>query len=430
MILSAKRKKRVLLIADVGTRANGYYHVGDEAMLYQNYLLYRQAADFDQTLLSWTISHDYLDVDERPSFQLRAGEAGLAQAGALLAQIERRRRLAFPPLPAELKEYVEIMREQDLIHIIGGGNLNSLYPRGLCTRALVLLLADALHKPVLVTGQTIGPFNQPGHQALARRALDLAKIITVRDPSFSEKTLKALGVHKPQIRVGLDDAFFLEPAAPDAIEPFWLPDAGSESRLRVGVSIHTAENAALQTRVARALEQLARHFPIQVYFIPHHLVNNDQKFDVPFMRGIAAQIPAEIPCRVITRRDLIENAEPVKERLVKGLTAAMDVVLATRYHALVFALSSGVPALALNHSEYTRIKNLGLLEILFAERAADYAVSIDELEVEALAGKLRQLLAQRATIRAALRDQRAVHAGESQLNLALAKSLLQLPRAA
>lgn len=427
----ANEEKRVLLVGDVGRRDDGFYHIGDEAMVYQNYSLYRRAGDFEVNLFSWALTHDYMDAGEYHFWEMPIGREGWQRILRLVEQAEQRERFPSWRFPNELKDHLELLRKQDLVHISGGGNLNSYFPKQLYTSALIVLLAKVLGKPVLITGQTIGPLAEPTDRSVANRALDAANVITVRDRRVSIALLKELDVCRPQMHVALDDAFFLEGSPASTLEPFWLPSSPGRTPLRVGVSVHSRDvGARLQGILASSLNDLARRVPIEVYFIPHIIVTDDTKHDVPFMRGISARLDAEVPQRVISCQDLTENREPAKERLVKALTGAMDIVIATRYHALVFAIGSGVPALALNEKEYNRAKSLGLLQMVFEDRAEDYALDMPRASSGDLVDKLSRLIEHRVRIRETLLERRLAWSGRADLNLKLARELLGVePRA-
>lgn len=423
---SKVRKKRVLLVGDVGRRRDGFYHVGDEATLYQNYSLYCRAGDFDLTLLSWALTHDYMELSEHEFWEMPTGQEGWQRVVGIVEQAKRWKHLPFLKYSPESRICFELIRDQDLIHILGGGNLNSIFPVQLYSRALIMLLAKVLGKPVLVTGQTIGPLDSPTDREAARCALNAVEVITVRDSGVSPSLIKELGISHPQLHIGLDDAYFIEGSPSSALDPFWLSRTPGRMPLRVGVSVHLNDDTVpLRQVLAHALNELALSTPIEVYFIPHIVMSQDTRRDVPFMRDISTRLSTDIPQRAITCQDLMKHPEPAKERLVKSLTAAMDVVVATRYHALVFALSSGVPVLALNSGEYYNGKNLGLLEMVFEDRAGDYALDLSrEFSVE-LDHKLGWVIEGRERIHQTLMAKRRSWSERSDNNLKLAQELLR-----
>ncbi|HEY6041817.1 MAG TPA: polysaccharide pyruvyl transferase family protein, partial [Anaerolineae bacterium] len=138
---------------------------------------------------------------------------------------------------------------------------------------------------------------------------------------------------------------------------------------------------------------------------------------------VACRLDPTVSHRIVTRKDLIEHPEPRKEKIVKGLTAAMDMVITTRYHGLVFALSSGVPALAINLDGYYETKNCGLLDLIF-ESSHDYALAGAALTGERLAERVMWLRGNRALIRSKLETRRTAAREMQDLNLTLANRLL------
>ena len=56
---------------------------------------------------------------------------------------------------------------------------------------------------------------------------------------------------------------------------------------------------------------------------------------------------------------IVKESGSTPAEVVKLATANMNVVISSRYHGLVFALSSNVPALAINYDKYYSVKNNG-----------------------------------------------------------------------
>lgn len=420
-------KRSVLLVGDVGMRDNGYYHVGDEAMLYQNYLLYERAGNFQTSTLTWATTPIHRFGNEHNFWEMPTGKEGGARIAELCRQARRWQRFPFLRVSTRLKEYIGLIAAQDLVHISGGGNLNSLFPRELYARALVIRLAKILGKPILVTSQTIGPLTDEADKRVAGTSLDAASVITVRDRNFSPRVLEELGVTGPQISIAPDDAFFLEPPPRDLLAPYLIPGRNETGKLKVGVSLHrwaTGASGALSQIVTGALVELAEQIPLEVYFIPHLFMDNNALDDGLYMREIADRLPPEIARRVITREDIERYPHPIKEPLIKGLTAAMELVIATRYHALVFALSSGVPALALNYDDYYATKNRGVLELMWEEDAGAFDLCVNDLTAGALAAKLRRLVAERRGMGATLLAKRAELEPLANANLQFANRLV------
>ncbi len=415
--------KRVLLVGDVGEKIPGWYHIGDEAMVYQNYWLYRRAGNFEITLLTWNEARDSLEAACERLWQMPTGAKGAHEIDRLLYRARWHSRLPLIPISPLLAKYIELIRAHDLIHISGGGNLNSLFPLELYVRALLVQLAKLFNKPVLASSQTIGPLTSVDDERVLLRVLNSLDILTLRDARQSRELVRRLVPTHPRISVEIDDAFFLDPIPFNALAPFWISPPEDSRALRVGISLQP-DGKCIADAIVQALNRLAEHRRLEIHFIPHLIVANDQTDDVPYMKQIAARTGEHIRHRVITGADLYDHPEPHKEKIIKGLTGAMDILLATRYHALVFALSSGVPALALNLGAYYATKNLGLLEMILGEHATDYALDAADVTASQIVERLQRLDAQREPIRTTLQNRRAKRAPLRDLNVRLADELI------
>lgn len=358
---------RVLIVADVGARVPGFFHVGDEAMFRACCAVHAKRSARISAFTWSPERHAVLGVHALPWFAVPSrngaeASAYLVEVAAAVSKVPNERGTA--AVAPGLGRLVDIVAAQDLLHIAGGGNVNSHYPRELYARALLATMARSLGVPVLMTSQTLGPVAAEDEQALAAllHAVDRA---TVRDG----ESLALAHRLAPGLRVShdLDDAFF-DDARPDVSE--LVPRADADGAIRVGVSLHPwggASGPQLAAKLGAALRDLASSHRIQVYCIPHVIVPGDQGFDVPLMELLRAEVGPSVPCRVFCDADLRLHPAREKDALVRQLTAAMDVVIASRYHAVVFGLATGVPSLGLAYDSYYLQK----LEGAFAAMSLD-----------------------------------------------------------
>ena len=84
--------------------------------------------------------------------------------------------------------------------------------------------------------------------------------------------------------------------------------------------------------------------------------------------------------------------EPLPPALLKSACGLMDVFLATRMHSGVFALSAGVPTLAVGYLSKTR----GIMETLGLQK---WVLEIESLEEEVLWATLQALWEERHAVR-------------------------------
>lgn len=97
----------------------------------------------------------------------------------------------------------------DALHMVGGGYLTDTFPEVLVE---VFCLALAFHqqgKPILLTGQQVGPFQSRVLRAHTRRLLNCARFAGLREPTGSVELCKQCGLDPRRFRVMGDDSFGL-----------------------------------------------------------------------------------------------------------------------------------------------------------------------------------------------------------------------------
>ncbi|WP_196280061.1 polysaccharide pyruvyl transferase family protein [Catellatospora paridis] len=257
----------------------------------------------------------------------------------------------------------------DAVVIAGGGNLSSLWPELILERVAIGRLAGAFNKPLVVSGQTVGPAFTARDGALVAELLGRARFVGVRDDA-SVDIVRRLGVPQERIFRTVDDAAFLVPAETEVVE--WLP-----ARPYCLVTFSGHEGAVPFTEIVPAIARLLDHVAdaggLEIVFLPHEGVDaDDTSGDGAVHRHIAAAM--QQPSRALP---ILPNG--VSAELARR--AALSV--SSRYHPAVFAASAGVPALAVSVDDYTDHKlsgalgSFGQLEGLFS------AISLGLGDVEA-----------------------------------------------
>jgi polysaccharide pyruvyl transferase CsaB len=224
------------------------------------------------------------------------------------------------------------------LFVSGGGSLlqdvtsahSPLYYLGL------IQFSQLTRRPVVVLAQGIGPLRRPALRRLTGRVLNGVARITVRDPE-SRAELEALGVRRPPVEVTADPVFALAPA-PEARGRELLAGSGcrDESR-RIGISLRPWPG------IDRVLADLAAALDLA---LAHE--------------GASEARPVLLPLQL--REDVA-----VCQRLAKALGGApvlgvaptpaewlavmgcLDLVIAVRLHALIFAATMGVPFLGISY---------------------------------------------------------------------------------
>lgn len=266
--------------------------------------------------------------------------------GALVPRIRRPARVALhaeriarEPLSEEVHAFLAWLLAADAVVVSGRGGLADVFRDDGLRMLSLLRLGAGLGVRTALMGQGVGPVEDGELRARMAEVLPRMDLIAVRERMLAPRLLQSLGVPADRAPVTGDDA--LEPAYRLRREE----PAGSG----IGVSLRVAGYAAVSAGTASAAAELladaaARHdsaltaVPVSMYAHESDTGTLERLLDV--------------------------NGEPVEDP-----TAAIEragscrVVVAGSYHAAVFALAQGVPAVGLAASPYYRAKFDGLADL-------------------------------------------------------------------
>jgi len=179
--------------------------------------------------------------------------------------------------------------------------------------------------------------------AKARSILPRAGVVAVREAVFGPARLGALGVGRDRVVVTGDDALALA-----------LPVVGDDRAKAIGVSLRLGRSSDVAPEVIPVLRAVLRYeavrrgarlLPIPIAF---HSASNDPSVLRDLLSG-AAEIAND--CRQLeTTGALLEQ------------TSRCRVVVTGAYHAAVFALGMGIPAVALAYNDEYFEKFRGLAD--------------------------------------------------------------------
>lgn len=228
----------------------------------------------------------------------------------------------------------------DVVFSCGGGNLTSAWPEVLEARLYLFRWAIRLKKKLILVSQTLGPFSDE-HKLLCQKVLSKASWIGVRDKQFS---CQQIGL---PVQFAVDDAVFLEPAHTDATKKLVV-----ENQPILALSLRDCNGLLLEKKqiVAKTISKIALDKRFQTVFIPHHIPQGDVR--------IAQELKA-----MWSSTSNFTIIEPIQTASVlKAITKESQLVVTMRYHQLIFALSTGVPAVGIYFNEYTQAKLKGAFE--------------------------------------------------------------------
>ena len=232
-----------------------------------------------------------------------------------------------------LAAYLEALHDADLFVLSGRGGFSDAFPDEALVNLEELRLAKALGARTAAMSLGVGPLSDPYLRRRAAAILPSVDLVAVRESTFSPGILTALGVPAERIVTTGDDALApLDSAADDAADAI-----GVNVRVVAYAGTTSEDVEALSSVVASLSAALgAPLVPVPISTHPHE----DDSARLEDL-GISGPAPSD-PAGVI------------------ALARRCRVVVTGSYHAAVFALGQGIPAVCLAASPYYELKFGGL----------------------------------------------------------------------
>ena len=340
---------RIVVIGDVGV-LDDMVHIGDEAMFDELVHQMRARGIDDITAVSsnpaetsarygvsavpgigYRTQRTREELDARMDLVLRtaAGDSGLLAPDDTAHAV------------------IEAIRESDGVAVSGGGNMASTWPSHIFERGTIGEIARLLGKPLVVSGQTIGPELTVADGELVARLLSSADLVGLRE-SPSRDLCLALGVPADLLTTTVDDASFVSDQQVEA------DAAPSDPYCLVSLSTHVGseDRAAFQQATAELLDGIAAETGLDIVFFAHFasLVAGEARGDTVMHNAVIERMTATASTAVTS--DSVSAAR---------LARSAALVVSSRYHPAVFAVSGGVPTIGIPVDGYTTTKLTGAL---------------------------------------------------------------------
>jgi polysaccharide pyruvyl transferase WcaK-like protein len=240
--------------------------------------------------------------------------------------------------------FMDLMRRADLFLMTGCGAVNDVW----MTNAVRILdtsdLALRLGIPTAMVGQGIGPMHDSALLEAAARVLPRVWFIGLREGKFSGPLLARLGVDAARVQVTGDDAIELA-----------YQERPTELGGNIGVNLRRADYVGIPEDVVATcreiLKRKAQGHGARLLGLPISHFRGES--DSEALRQVFGDPGAEFD-------DGARLNCPLK---IIRQTRDCRVVVTASYHAAVFALAMGVPAIGIMHSDYYRQKFEGLTDL-------------------------------------------------------------------
>jgi colanic acid/amylovoran biosynthesis protein len=288
---------------------------------------------------------------------------------------------------AELDLFLDWAGGADLVVVVGAGLLTDEFALAALTVLELLEWTAARGAATAMMAQGIGPLSDPSLRAAAGRVLPRVGLICLREERAGGPILRSLGVPEDRVVTTGDDAIELAFAARCPVP------SGSALGLSLRVARYSKVDEDQVETVGSVLGRLGDAHGAEIVPLPISGYVNERDAEV-IARAIGHDAGAvRAP---VTPADVIERIHQCR------------VVVTGSYHAAVFALAQGIPAVGLAGSEYYVDKFLGLadqfdghcstvlldapdLALRLEEAVTDAWSSADELAPKLVAAAERQL---------------------------------------
>jgi polysaccharide pyruvyl transferase WcaK-like protein len=282
---------------------------------------------------------------------------------------------------------VQAVHAADLVVASGGGYITDSWWWHAAGVLSLLSLAQRLGKPTAMFGQGIGPIRQRVLRAQARAVLPRLAVLGLREEQIGRDLALSFGARPGAVLVTGDDALEL-------IAGTSAPDGRA-----LGVNVRVSGYAGVDPTAAAAIGDLllesAGDFQADIVALPVSRYAADA--DLAAIRALLRARPG--------RSDIVLHDLTAPEALVTAAARCRAIVTGS-YHAAVFGLAQGVPAVCLTKSSYYDAKFAGL-RALFPGTCS--VVSLGQSDC---AGRLRAAIHEAwhlpAAARAAARDAAAL----------------------
>jgi len=257
-----------------------------------------------------------------------------------------------------------------------------------------LYIAMSFGRPVVLFGQTIGPFKTWGWlvKLFLRRC---AAIIARDDPTV--EYLRHIGIPQELVHRSVDSAFFLAPlSTEDASEAAKSAGYDPETEVTVGITVSQlmemrykrknseAINRSFAQVMARAIDAIVARYDCRVILFPHVIGPREFLDDRIMARRVRDLVEGKASVLVVN-----EDLDP---RLIKAMIGQCDAFIGCRMHSNIAALTMCVPTLAISYS----VKYRGIMGMLGQQHRV---IEIQNLDDEILVTKFDEIWQHRDSIR-------------------------------
>lgn len=263
------------------------------------------------------------------------------------------------PLPNYLQDIASLYQDADLIIPVGGGYIRSV--AGLRNTAVLFfvihpfLFSYILRKPTIAYTQSVGPFGDAFQEYMAKFAVKRLDGIVVRE-KISLALLQKWGITK-NVFLSVDSGFSF---TSDRIKDLRKELGISKQQILVGVTVRNwlrkDEQLSYEVAIAKLCDYIVEKYDAIIVFIPQVTVESHNDDDRESSQRVYRFMEH--------KKNIHVMIEQYDHHVIKAIYGNLDYLVGTRFHSVIFALTSYVPAIAIGYEYKTRgiMADLGLEE--------------------------------------------------------------------
>lgn len=271
--------------------------------------------------------------------------------------------------------------EYDAMHVVGMGGLTDFFLPVVWQHCCLVHTFAMQGKPVIFTGQQIGPISSRLTKNLLQRALRKAEFVGVREPTDSLSFCQQALADNRFALMG-DDSFGLRATEESTVKSFLSRfdlSPGKFLAVNVRVGNYAPEHGKHIQQIAQLITNLSKRYDIPIVVVPISLV----KWDSDIISGYQlAEATSSDRIQVLDSQDLTAA-------LVKGILGQAYAAVGVSYHFCTFALSAGVPAICIFDGDYYSQKARGLSCFWGDERLA---LPLNKLDLQQATKQVSQVI--------------------------------------
>lgn len=328
-------------------------------------------------------------------------------------------KLRFPVDPDE-RQILSAYAEADIVVSCGGGFLGGYgIIAGLASflHLYGIYFAKLLGKPVIIYGQSVEQLGNILVSTATKFVLNRVDLITVRE-GVSYDYLKSLGI-KPKVILTADAAFLVKSiSTEESLRLLAEENIYSEQRPLVGMTVRhwnfpgysdgkTRFSNYLEV-VTATIEWLISKMNATVVLFPQ-VIYSPKDDDRIVSSEIVSKIKHKANIRVLTKDYSPEE--------LKGTIGQMDLFIGTRMHSNIFALSNGIPTIAISYQKKTD----GIMNML---GMSQYVLDMANLTFDDMVRLIQVAWNSRESISSSLKSKIREVQKQALYNAALVKDML------